>query len=152
MEQSDSDYLKGFTLLQSRDALGEAWELLKNAQPDDKPEFEDFGNVEIDPIGRAEQSGPEKGAAWLSRILGQEIHPNSVKLALERTEFANRAGAYKNNWQQEYEDFMNHLTEGETDIACAPSCGWGGKVHELVRSHPMEEGSCPKCREFPKRA
>ena len=29
MEQSDSDYLKGFTLLQSKDALGESWALLK---------------------------------------------------------------------------------------------------------------------------
>ena len=29
MKQSAADYLKGFTMLQSRDALGEAWSVLK---------------------------------------------------------------------------------------------------------------------------
>ena len=33
MKQSDVDYLKGFTMLQTKDALGEAWAILKGTCP-----------------------------------------------------------------------------------------------------------------------
>ena len=33
MKQSAADYLKGFTMLQSRDALGEAWAIIKGKCP-----------------------------------------------------------------------------------------------------------------------
>ena len=36
MKQSAADYLKGFTMLQSRDALGEAWSVLKETKEKQK--------------------------------------------------------------------------------------------------------------------
>jgi len=37
MKQADLDYLKGFTLLQGRDALSEAWSVLKQAKKQQCP-------------------------------------------------------------------------------------------------------------------
>lgn len=159
MGQSDSDYLKGFTLLQSKDALGEAWGSLKKAwydeedyrgDPEDEPEHRageeealaDFHNTEDE----HEANSTMKGHHLVAQALG--VHPASVKLAVDRMEHpaearrkAGWAGAGEND-----DETMDHIMDGETDYTCwDTSCGWGGKGHELHRDHPLDEGRCPRC-------
>jgi len=131
MDQSDSDYLKGFTLLQSRDALGEAWSSLKK-EDDDSRELENMATINM------------------AQSLG--AHPASVKLALDRMQYPpeirRKAGWLVNEDGVGSSEFLDHVREGQHSTDCHP-CGWKGQGHELHRDHPLDEGRCPKCATLP---
>ena len=137
MKQSDSDYLKGFTLLQSRDALGEAWSSLKKEGEDDNEAGKDALRNRIDQLN-----------STIAQTL--DVHPASVRLALDRMEqppeVRRRVGWLVNEDGVGSNEFLDHVQEGQAHTDC-PSCGWKGQGHELHRDHPLDEGRCPKCEQ-----